>query len=279
MLTKTISVSSEAKEHDRGFHAAFLAVKQARNQHVEVRPHRAITPLKVTPYLLAQALILPIVLCAALLWGKPLILDFWRECIVFWSGGLGLPFARTSQLTEAGQYASRLSNVGVSALMPDSITMLVTAAVTLGGLALSLNMKNTTLPLKYPLRIVCVVQLVALLYFWFVPGNFPYSVARHSEELMTIGYVVMLATPVMLAVGYYILNQRLFIKLFHTALILGFFAIMVPHQVLAQAFIMQHLSVLFMPVLYICFGAVFDALIFVALYSWVASSAPVNATV
>ena len=96
---------------------------------------------------------------------------------------------------------------------------------------------------------------------------------------MTIGYTVMLATPVMFAVGYYILNQSLFIKLFHTVLILGFFAILVPHQVLAEAFIMQHLSVLFMPVLYICFGAVFDALVFVALYSWVASNAPVNATV
>jgi hypothetical protein len=104
-------------------------------------------------------------------------------------------------------------------------------------------------------------------------------VARHSEELMTIGYVVMLTTPVMLAMGYYILNQHLAIKLLHTILILGFFAIMVPHQVLAQAFIMQHLSVLFMPVLYICFGAVFDALVFVALYSWAASTAPPQATI
>ena len=41
---------------------------------------------------------------------------------------------------------------------------------------------------------------------------------------------------------------------------------------------MQHLSVLFMPVLYICFGAVFDALVFVALYSWAVSNAPVDAT-
>lgn len=279
MLTKTISVSSEAKEHDRGFHAAFSAVKQARSQHVAVRPHRAMTPLKVTPYLLAQALILPIVLCAALLWGKPQILDFWRDCVVFWSGGLGLPFIRAAQLTETGQYVSRLSSAGVSPVMPGGMALLVTAAVALGGLALSLNMKNKTLPLKYPLRIVCVVQLVALLYFWLVPGSFPYSIARHSEELMTIGYTVMLATPVMLAVGYYILNQSLLIKLFHTVLILGFFAILVPHQVLAQAVIMQHLSVLFMPVLYICFGAVFDALVFVALYSWVASNAPSNATV
>ena len=90
--------------------------------------------------------------------------------------------------------------------MPGGMTLLVTATVALGGLALSLNMKNKTLPLKYPLRIVGVVQLVALLNFWLVPGSFPYSVACHSEELMTIGYTVMLATPVMLVIGYDILD-------------------------------------------------------------------------
>lgn len=279
MLTKKISVSAEAKEHDRSFHAAFLAVKQARHLHVKVRPHRAITPLKVTPYLLAQALVLPLVLCALLFWGKPALLDFWRDCIVFWSGGLGLPFAQATEINEAGLYASRLSSGGVNTPMPGGLTLGITALITLLGLVLSLTMKGATLPLKYPLRIICVVQLVAVAYFWWWPAGFPYSVARHSEELMTIGYVVMLATPVMLAMGYYILNQSLVVKLFHTALILGFFTIMVPHQVLAQAFIMQHLSVLFMPVLYICFGAVFDALVFVALYSWAASTAPANATI
>jgi hypothetical protein len=139
-------------------------------------------------------------------------------------------------------------------------------------------MKGATLPLKYPLRIVCVVQLITVIFFGWLPGNFPYSIARHSEELMTIGYVIMVSTPVMLAVGYYILNQSLWVKLFHTALILLFFGIMVPHQVLVQALIMQHMSVLFMPVLYLCFGAVFDALVFVALYSWAASNAPASAT-
>lgn len=279
MLTKKISVSDEAKEHDRSFHAAFMAVKQARHLHVKVRPHRAITPLKVTPYLLAQALVLPIILCALLYWGKPALLDFWRDVIVFWSGGLGLPFARATELNEAGLYASRLSSGGVNTPMPSGVTLVITTLVTLAALALSLTMKGATLPLKYPLRIVGVVQLVAVAYFWWSPAGFPYSVARHSEELMTIGYVVMLFTPVMLAMGYYILNQSLIIKLFHTGLILGFFTILIPHQVLAQAFIMQHLSVLFMPVLYICFGAVFDALVFVALYSWAASTAPANATV
>lgn len=279
MSAKTISVSDEAREHDRIFHATFSAAKETRARHVKVRPHRAITALKVTPYLLAQAVILPLLLCGLLLWGKPLLLDFWRHCILFWSSGLNLPFSLATQLNEAGQYVLLLPVGLEGSPMPSVTTLIVTTVVALIAFALSLRMNNAKLPLKYPLRIVCVVQLITLAYFWLTPSAFPYSIARHSEELMTIGYVVMLSTPVMLAVGYYILNQSLLIKLFHTALILLFLVIMVPHQVLAQAFIMQHLSVLFMPVLYICFGAVFDALVFVALYSWAVSSAPVDATV
>jgi hypothetical protein len=279
MNSKTISVSDEAREHDRLFHTSFSMVKEARARNVKVRPHRAITPLKVTPWLLTQAIVLPVLLCGLLLWAKPLLLEFWRNCILFWSAGLSLPFGLSTRLNEAGQYALALSNVSEDALMPSTTTLLVTTVVTLVGFVFSMRMRDAALPLKFPLRIVCVVQLITLAYFWLTPSAFPYSVARHSEELMTIGYVVMLATPLMLGVGYYILNQSLLVKLFHTALILLFFAVMIPHQVLAQAFIMQHLSVLFMPVLYICFGAVFDALVFVALYSWAVSKAPMNATV
>jgi len=279
MLTKSISVSSETKEYDRGFNAAFLAIKMARAQHVKVRPHRAITPLKVTPYLLAQALLLPIILCALLLWGKPMLLDFWRDCILFWSGRLSLPFGRITLAGESGQFAAILSTAMSSAPMPTMATLWVSGFIATAGLMLSVLMKGATLPLKYPVRIVCVVHLLAVGYFLWAATDFPYSIARHSEELMTIGYVVMVATPVMLGVGYYILNQSIWVKLFHTALILLFFTVLIPHQVLAQAFIMQHLSVVFMPVLYLCFGAVFDALVFVALYSWAASNAPANATI
>lgn len=278
MMTKNISVSDEARAHDQGFHTAFAAVKAARLRNIKVRPHRAISPLKVTPYLLAQAVVLPVMLCALMLWIKPVLLSFWRACIIFWSSGLNLPFTLSTALNEAGQRTLEISS-GLNGLpMPSNLTMLITAMVTLVLMALSFRMSDAALPLKYPLRILCVVQFLALIYFWILPAPFPYTIARHGEELMTIGYVVMLATPVMLAMGYYILNQSLLIKLVNSALILLFFAVLVPHQVLAQAFIMHHLSVLFMPVMYICFGAVFDALVFVALYSWAVSNAPIDAT-
>lgn len=279
MGSKTISVSDESREYDRSFHTAFSAVKEARSRFVKIRPHRAITPLRVTPSLLAQAIILPIILCGLLFLTKPLLLDFWHRCILFWSGGLNLPVSLFSQVNGAGQSTLLLSGGQAVTPMPSTTTMAVTMAVTLIAFVLSFGMKKATFPLKYPVRIVCVVQLIALVYFWFSSAPFPYSIAGHGEELLNVGYFVMLATPVMLGMGYYILNQSLPVKLFHTALILLFLAIMVPHQVLAHAFILQHMSVLFMPVLYVCFGAVFDALVFIALYSWVASNAPANATI
>ena len=95
---------------------------------------------------------------------------------------------------------------------------------------------------------------------------------------MVMGQVVMLATPVMLAIGYYILKQSLLSKLFYTMVILLFFAVMVPHQVLVHALILKNVSTLVMPLFYICFGAVFDVIVFIALYSWVASKSPLSAT-
>jgi hypothetical protein len=272
------SIADQSREDDRVFHASVAAARQIRARHVKVRPHRAITPLKVTPYLLAQTVLLPLVMCGLLVWGEPLLLNFWRACIVFWSGGLDLPFSISSRLDSAGQHFLLTGGLDNTPL-PSRTTLLVTAAATVALFMLSLRMKNAKLPLKYPLWIICFVQGFALLYFWLSPSTLPYSIAQQCEELMTIGYVVMLATPVMLAMGYYILNQHVAIKVFHTVLILLFLALLVPHQVLAQALIMQQFSVLFMPVLYICFGAVFDALVFVALYSWAVSDVPANATV
>ncbi|MDO9403224.1 MAG: hypothetical protein Q7T87_04275 [Polaromonas sp.] len=279
-----LSVAEQVRDNDRRFLESFNRVQDARKRLVKVRPHRAITPLNVTPWLLAQAIVLPVVLCALLLWGEVALHAFWRQVILFWSSGLELPFSLSPLVSEAGHHALRFEGgaTGVGSDMgplPSRLTLIVTAVITLALIFGSFFMRGARFPLRYPLRIVGVLQAVTLVYFFLAPDAFPYTIARHSEELMTIGYVVMIATPFMLAAGYYILNHSLLAKLFHTALILGFFALMVPHQVLAQAFLMQHVSVLFMPVLYICLGAVFDALVFVALYSWAVSRVPQDATV
>lgn len=266
----------QAKEND--FQLAFTAANMARNKRGQPRAHRAIASLKVTPYLLSQSIALPIVFVALIYWGQPLIFSFWMACIEFWSLHLAFPLTIATTLSETGPVSLHVFNDQTSSELPSFNTLAFTAITTLLGFALSLRLHQNVLPLKYPLRIVCVVQFAALLYFWLFPSKFLYRIADHSEELFSIGYVVMLATPVMLALGYYILNEGLFKKILNTLLILVFLGIMIPHQVLAHALILSQVSVLFMPVLYLCFGAVFDALVFIALYSWIVSNTTIEAT-
>ena len=270
---------------ENDFQSSIVALQQAKARLVRVRPHRAISSLKVTPWLLTQALVLPVVLCTLMFWLKPWLLEFWLLCINFWSAHLGLPIGGMAiqslgvlSFEVIGGTAAVIPNASNMPL-PSTTTMVVTLAVTLISLILSLRLKKASFPLKYPLRIVCVVMLVTLAFFSIWATSFPYTIIRHSVELLTIGFVVMLATPVMLGIGYYILNESFLKKLGYTLLIWVFFAVMVPHQVLVQALLMQHLSVLFMPLLYLCFGSVFNAMVFVALYSWAASNVPQKATI
>lgn len=259
---------------EQALEASLAAARRARGPAVRGRGHRAMAPLRVTTPLLLQALLLPIAVCALLVWGQPVLFEMWRSCIQFWAQALGLPPALGIQ---PGPGVVQAFGIGDRPL-PTQGMLAATAAATLLLLVASFQLKGARLPLKYPLRILCAVLVATLVYFWLMPGAFPYGIARHGEELMSIGYAVMLATPVMLAAGYYILNERLAVKLGATAAILVFLAVLVPFQVLAHAFVLHHLSVLFMPALYICFGAVFDALVFVALYSWLVSGASPDAT-
>lgn len=134
------------------------------------------------------------------------------------------------------------------------------------------------LPLKYLVRLLCTVHFIALLFFWLVPLQFPYTLGAHLAEVVQIGYLLLLAIPVMLAIGYYLLPARLVDKLLHTIIILAYFILVIPHKVVLHALILHHGSLLTMPLLYVCFGTVFDILLFIALYSWAVSRLPHGAT-
>ena len=93
---------------------------------------------------------------------------------------------------------------------------------------------------------------------------------------MDMGYGFMWVIPPMLALGWGLLQVPLHQKLIVPCLVLAYFALMLPHKWLLQAWLLEHLSILFMPVLFFAFGSLLDLWIFVAVYAWLASrvSAP-----
>lgn len=263
---------------EAAFESASIAIRDAKTRHAAARQHRAISRITVQPYLLAEAIVLPILLCGLLLLAEPLLMGFWRDVIIFWTTRLDIPLQAQQHAATIGALRFDWIHHENPATMPDFSMKLVSAILTFLVFALTTRMGNKLLPLKYLLRILCAVQTVALVFFTYLPSQFPYSIPDHMRDLISMGYMLILAIPVLLAIGYYLLHLPLASKIAHSIAILIYFIVMTPLKIVLHTVVLYHLSLMYMPLLYICFGAVFDVLIFVALYSWMVSMLPEQAT-
>jgi hypothetical protein len=262
------------QERDAAFAAAALAIKDAKARHACARQHRAIRRLSVGPALWLQLVLLPGLFCGLLVLAEPALTNFWRSCFAFWFAHLDLPLQETSHAASINALRFDWRNDTGEAAIPGFSARMTSMVFTFLLFAATFRMQGRMVPLQYLLRILCGVQGIALLFFWYAPAQFPYTVSDHLQDLLTMGHILILAIPLMLAVGYYLLHQRLSLKLAHTLGILGYFIVMIPHKAVLHTLILYKTSVLYMPLLYVCFGAVFDVLLFVALYSWLISMLP-----
>lgn len=245
-----------------------------KHRQVNSSHHRALGRLTLSSNLLLQMIFLPVLFCGALIVFGSHLFQFWRDCILFWSSQLAIPVQAATSLGNPDQLGLDWSAVDNAASMPSNVTGIATFLICLAGFAVSLKMNGRLSPLKYLIRILCAVQLVALAYFLFMPDQFPYTISRHVAGIAEVGFAILVAIPVLLTLGYYVLDFSILTKLTHTILILAFFVVMIPQQIVLHVLILQNFSLMFMPILSICFGALFDVLIFVALYSWAASTIP-----
>lgn len=227
--------------------------------------------LRWTPRLGFELLLMAVLPCAALLASKAGLMTLWHHMMLWWSERLGLPLS----LVRTGQSHSLEWQVSYAgALMPDPGTGVLTAVAVIAAFASTWWMSDRQVPLKYLVRTLCVVQASALVFFMLMPNRFPYNMTGHLAALLNAGFYLMLAMPLLLALGWGVLRVPLHQKLLYPGIMVVYFGLMLPHQALLHAVVVQHLSALYMPVLYLCFGAVLDLMVFVALYSWLASRVP-----
>lgn len=221
-----------------------------------------------------ELLLMAVLPGAALLAVRPQLMDAWQSVMLWWSQRLGLPL----ELVRTGDNTSLEWLVSYTgSLVPTPLTGVLTAAAVIGAFASTWWMSDRQVPLKYLVRTLCVVQASALLFFMFTPDRFPYTMTGHLSAMLNAGFYLMLAMPLLLALGWGVLRVPLHQKLLYPVLMLAYFAVMLPHKALLHAVVVQHFSALFMPMLYLCFGAVLDLMVFVALYAWLASTAPARA--
>jgi hypothetical protein len=251
--------------------SALDALERARRRTRRARPHRALVRLAVAPYLV-QVILLPAFFITLLLEREPWLVAFWREFVMTWADLLKIPVMASERPAGLGELRLVWQFVESPTLLPSRAALATALAVAIAALAATFAMPDRWLPVKYFVRILCALLAVSVAVFF--AGGFPYSIGDHARVLSGGGFVLIATIPIMLALGYYVLRVPLALKIFHTALVMGYFVVLVPLQVVVHLLLLQYLTLVVMPVLFLIFGTLLDFVLFIALYSWIASTAP-----
>lgn len=194
------------------------------------------------------------------LWqGQEALLRHWHAVLAFWGTRLDQPW---------------LSAERALTPLPSTSAVLGTALAAAALYLWSGRWPDRHWPWRVLARGLCLVQASACLFLLWAPARFPYGLTQHLNTLLQVGADLMLGMPLMLALGWGVLRLPWRLKLLGPLGVLAYFAVWLPHQAVLHAWLLTQGSVLFMPVLFLCFGVLLNGWLFIALYAWLASLTP-----
>ena len=209
----------------------------------------------------AQGLLTGVGLFLALLAARPWLVQGWQAVVDWWSDATGLVALGQEQ---------RLAP-------PSPALLLGTTAAVLLLYALAGRWREPLHPLRVLVRALCLIQASACLFFAWAPSRFPYAVGQHLSGLLWTGADLLTLMPLMIMLGWGLLRLPWALRLLGSLSVLLYFVVWVPHQVLLHAWVLNHGTVLFMPLLMLCLGPLLNGWLFVALYAWLVSLTPQTA--
>lgn len=234
--------------------------------------HRAFRSLPYRPAALPGLVLLATGLATTLAFCYQPLANAWVWTVDFWLERLAMPAEILRQPFEVPLLGDiGLLSIALPASPPSRGEWALNLAAVTAGLGVSALLPESALPLRYLLRLVAGVHCISLLYFALAAEHFPYGIGDHTASLYSFAVVLIALLPWLLAATYYIFENSWRRRLAASALVIGYFIVALPFKLLAHAALIDLLSPLAMPVLYLFFGAPFDILMLVALYSWIIS--------
>jgi len=237
----------------------------------EVIPmHRAFRRLAANGRSLAFGAAMAPLFIIAYVVAYPWLIDFWQATAEFWIDRLQVP-GNVLRVPLELWFGYSVDRIAIE-IVPGAITLqlwLTHAAVTLIVFLLTFKFVNRALPLAYALRIICALHACSLFFFFFFENAFPYEVVDHTRDFFGFTLFLHVIVAPVLLLSYYVLESSWKRQLGATLVILGYFVVALPFQLVAHAALAWLGTPLVMPVLYLAFGPFMNVLAFVALYSWV----------
>jgi hypothetical protein len=236
-------------------------------------PHRAVRRHRISWPLVMRDGVLVMAITWLAWWVMGDVAKFWTSQLNFW-------MARTGVVGHADIIAKH----GVT-LLPAFVVSAPTLLPTIGvwwltALACALVWGATTwlkpdrLPLIYFLRLVVLVQVSSLVFFYAWPESLPTTSANFLADAFRQSAGLMLLVPALFALTLYLFALPWWAKYGATAAALLYFLLFVPLQVACEAWILQLGGILFLPTLYLFFGLLPQVIALMGIYSFALSFLP-----
>ncbi len=244
-------------------------LRRLGNHGTIIAPHRSIAtvPLSRVDVLLAAAL--AIVTSATIAMSLGSIARLWTWIYVRLAEPLGFTGSVGVRTFDARPFASfALPYFNVQAPLPGNTTWWVVLVITALVFAVSFVLPHSLLPIAYVLRLIVLVQGTALVVFRVAPSRFPYDLPQYMTSMLAAGMAVLVVTPALLALTFYVIDVGVLRKLFLTIVMLGHLLVFIPLQYAVHARLVAYGSLLVLPVLFMLFGLLPEVMILIAFYGW-----------
>jgi hypothetical protein len=231
--------------------------------------HRALLRAARDPLRYVAAALLAAVIW--LLWC--LILDWvsaaWATMLDFWRAVVGLPGYVTLVHYRFGDFLPfDAPALHTTASLPSNDAWWIGTVATVLVVLASFLIPDRWLPIRYFVRILAFFQACAQLYFAFWAEHFPYGPVGYIHTLLIASLMLISLVPIVLGFSYFIFDFRFRYKIALTVMIIAHQFFMIPMQYVFHAYVIHHLSLLVLPLLYFIVGLPLNVLIFIAFYAW-----------
>lgn len=254
--------------------AAMLSAKILKHRYTGVQGtpilmHRSIRRITLSSSAIFAIILLPIFFDVMLWINLEFITSLWADIFDFFMQKLNFDGQVLYVKTQLLGKNILIPYPDLPTSIPSKIAIYLNIVFSLFFLAIVQFIPKKYLPSTYLLRAALFIQLSASLYYIVHPSGNPYELSGYISGMLNVGIYVLIFTPPLLALIYYIFDLPFWQKFIATFLIIGYFLLATPFQYMLHALIISSLGMLFMPVLYLLFGVLLNTLMFVSLFAWV----------
>ena len=251
------------------------ALKHQGHRGGRILLHRSIWNQRLPATRLWGSVLLALTLSGLMLSVRPWVSLMWSAEVGAWLAALQLPLPTPLPPPEAFdgwvQWQLDLPVLGWRLPAPGPLALLLNVVALVAAWWGSGRFSDAFRPACYLLRLACLIQGAAVLWFWWMPASFPHTVDEHYRSGLQQMWALLMLSPWLHLATYYLFPVTWWHRLALTGMTWVYLLLLAPLQQSLHLAVLHHLGMVFMPLLYLLLGVMVPIVGLVALYGWAMS--------